>query len=178
MVSCSYVVEVKRLHLIAEALQKADFPVRWTHIGTGPLSKELIRRASSLPPNVTAEFPGWMDNASVMEYYSSQKVSAFVNVSASEGIAVSIMEACSFGFPVIATDVGGTGEIVSDRVNGFLLPADFTPEQFLEKLRALRSMNEREYTRLCSASRKIWEEKFDAARNYREFYDRIGGGAP
>ena len=36
----------------------------------------------------------------------------FINLSSSEGIPVSIMEAQSFGIPVIATNVGGSGEIV------------------------------------------------------------------
>lgn len=178
VVSCSYMVEVKRLHRIIQALKEADFPVRWTHIGTGPLREELMGLASSLPPNVTAEFPGQMDNAAVMEYYSSQDISVFTNVSSSEGISVSIMEACSFGLPVVATDVGGTAEIVSDGGNGFLLPADFGPEQFLDKLRKLSGMSGEEYARLCENSRRVWEEKFDAARNYREFYEKIGGELP
>lgn len=175
LVSCSYMVEVKRLHLIALALQKADFPVRWTHIGSGPLREQILALASSFPPEVTAEFPGSMDNAAILEYYASQGISVFANVSSSEGISVSIMEACSFGFPVIATDVGGTGEIVADGFNGFLLPADFSPEQFREKLRSLSALSGEEYERMCRNSRAVWEDKFDAARNYREFYDKIGG---
>lgn len=178
VVSCSYMVEVKRLNRIVQALKKADFPVRWTHIGTGPLREELLKLASSLPPNVQAEFPGRMDNDAVMEYYASQDISVFTNVSSSEGISVSVMEACSFGLPVIATDVGGTGEIVSDGINGFLLPADFGPEQYLDRLRALSAMSGGGYARLCGNSRRIWEEKFDAARNYRKFYERIGGMIP
>lgn len=178
VVSCSYMVEVKRLHLIVQALKNADFPVRWTHIGTGPLREQLLAAAASLPPNVTAEFPGGMENAAVMKYYASQEVSAFLNVSSSEGISVSIMEACSFGIPVVATDVGGTGEIVSDGENGYLLPADFCPERLLEKLRLLSGMEEKPYMRLCENSRGVWEKKFNAARNYRAFYERIGGILP
>ena len=44
-------------------------------------------------------------------------VDLFLTVSANEGIPVSIMEAQSFGIPVIATDVGGISEIVNN-VNG------------------------------------------------------------
>lgn len=174
LVSCSYMVPVKRLHLIAQALMGADFPVRWTHIGSGPQEAELRALAEKLPPRVTAEFPGAMKNADVLEYYRKGGVSAFVNVSSSEGIPVSIMEACSFGFPVVATDVGGTGEIVADGENGFLLKKDFTPAELLDLLRRLRSMDEARYGRLCEASRAVWERSFSAERNYPEFYKELG----
>ena len=45
----------------------------------------------------------------------------FVNMSLSEGIPVSIMEAISFGIPIIATNVGGNAEIVNDET-GVLIP--------------------------------------------------------
>lgn len=171
LVSCSYVVPVKRLHLIAEALKKADFPVRWTHIGSGPLAPRLKELAGTLPSCVRAEFPGAMKNADVLNFYQKQDVTVFVNVSSSEGIPVSIMEACSFGIPVIATDVGGTSEIVKDKENGFLLRADFAPEELLQALNRIRSMNGEDYEKLCKNSRSIWENSFSAERNYPEFYE-------
>lgn len=45
-----------------------------------------------------------------------------MNLSTSEGVPVSIMEVQSYGIPVIATNVGGTGEII-DKDNGILLPS-------------------------------------------------------
>ena len=173
-VSCAYMVPVKRLSLILDALKETDFPVVWTHIGSGPLEGELRGRARDLPAQVSAEFAGQMENAKIPEYYRENGVSVFLNVSSSEGIPVSVMEACSCGIPVIATDVGGTGEIVKDGVNGFLLPADFSPRDLVEKLRLLRSMKEEDYGRLCESSRRIWEEKFSSEKNFRRFYEVIG----
>jgi len=174
LVSCSYVVPVKRLHLIAEALGQADFPVRWTHIGSGPLAPELKELAGTLPSCVRVEFPGAMKNADVLDFYQKQDVAVFVNVSSSEGIPVSIMEACSFGIPVIATDVGGTSEIVKDKENGFLLRADFAPEELLQALNRIRSMNGEDYEKLCENSRSVWKDSFSAERNYPEFYEVLG----
>jgi glycosyltransferase involved in cell wall biosynthesis len=173
LVSCSYMVPVKRIHLIAEALRRADFPVVWTHIGSGPLENEIHALARQFPANVKAEFPGMLKNEAILKYYQTCPVSAFVNVSSSEGIPVSIMEACSFGFPVIATKVGGTPEIVLDGVNGFLLPSDFTPQMFLDCLNRIRFMSRVDYAALCTGSRKIWQEKFSALKNYSEFYSKI-----
>ncbi len=173
IVSCSYMVPVKRLHLIAEALTKADFPVCWTHIGSGPLENEIKNMAEKLPDCVKTEFTGQMSNAAIMEYYNSHDISAFVNVSSSEGIPVSVMEAASFGIPIIATDVGGTVEAVIDGTNGFLLPADLNPDVLFAKLLFLKELPEAEYTRLCENSRKIWAEKFNAQQNYKNFYEEI-----
>ncbi len=173
IVSCSFMVPVKRLNLIAKALSKADFPVCWTHIGSGPLENEIKNMADKLPDCVKTEFTGQMNNAAIMEYYNSHDISAFVNVSSSEGIPVSVMEAASFGIPIIATDVGGTKEAVIDGTNGFLLPADLNPDVLFAKLLFLKELPEAEYTRFCENSRKIWAEKFNASQNYMNFYEEI-----
>ena len=44
------------------------------------------------------------------------------------------MEAQSYGIPAIATDVGGTHEIVYDGVNGLLLKKDFSDEELLKAI--------------------------------------------
>jgi glycosyltransferase involved in cell wall biosynthesis len=46
-----------------------------------------------------------------------------VNLSSSEGVPLSIMEALAMGVPVVATAAGGTGEMVDDSV-GALLPVE------------------------------------------------------
>lgn len=83
------------------------------------------------------------------------------------------MEACSFGIPVIATDVGGTHEIVADGRNGFLLPKDFEPQQLLSLLRRICEMDEEDYRKLCSGARAAWEQNFNASENYRRFYSEL-----
>jgi glycosyltransferase involved in cell wall biosynthesis len=83
------------------------------------------------------------------------------------------MEACSFGIPVVATDVGGTKEIVKNGENGFLIPKDFSPEKLLDVLRNLARMEEAQYGKLCANARRIWMEKFDAEKNYRKFYGEL-----
>lgn len=46
----------------------------------------------------------------------------FVLPSLSEGYSLALVEACAAGLPIIATDVGGNGEIVMPGRNGYLVP--------------------------------------------------------
>ena len=173
LVSCSYLSPVKRVELILEALSGADFPIRWTHIGSGDQLEQLETQAESLPTHVKAEFLGHMDNSELMRYYQTQTCSAFVNVSASEGIPVSIMEACSFGLPILATDVGGSREAVHDGENGILLQKNLTASQLLAAICSIYKMPEKNFLLMCRNSRKIWETQFSADTNYQKFYMNI-----
>jgi glycosyltransferase involved in cell wall biosynthesis len=47
----------------------------------------------------------------------------YANSSVSEGISITILEAMAAGIPVLATNVGGTPEIITDGTDGVLVPA-------------------------------------------------------
>ncbi|MGY1457197.1 MULTISPECIES: glycosyltransferase [unclassified Luteimonas] len=49
--------------------------------------------------------------------------SMFAMSSISEGYSIALLEACACALPIVATRVGGNGEIVTDGVNGLLVPA-------------------------------------------------------
>lgn len=170
IVSCSNIVPVKRVSLLAEAIGQLDFKVEWTHIGDGPLRAEVEAIITKFPKNVTGVLLGAMPNKKVLEYYSTHHVDLFVNVSESEGVPVSIMEAFSFGIPVMATDVGGVSEIVDDTV-GNLLPDDVTAQQ-------LKALIDRFYARgdkkaIRENARNRWAERSDAKKNYSGFCELL-----
>jgi glycosyltransferase involved in cell wall biosynthesis len=145
VLSISYAKPVKRLHrivggLVALRARYPDIDVLWTHIGDGPELVKLKSLASQY--GVEADFLGQLKNRQVLDYLAEAEIDAFINVSASEGVPVSIMEALSFGVPVLATDVGGTREIVEDRV-GRLLPAEFSDDEFVQALIAVKDIKDR-----------------------------------
>ena len=181
IVSCSRISAEKRINKIVDALSLINIPIHWIHIGEGDTYEKVQKDEFELKkyahekldakPNVSFAFVGNMENREVISFYATHFVDVFVNVSSTEGIPVSIMEACSFGIPIIATNVGGTGEIVKDQYNGYLLPADFEDAELASTIVSLN--NKAEANRLRRNARKEWEDHFCEKRNYETFAEDI-----
>jgi glycosyltransferase involved in cell wall biosynthesis len=172
IVTCSYMVPVKRLHLLLEALSMVDFPVEWRHLGGGPLENELKEKANSLPSNIRVRFLGNLSNTEVLENYQKEAVDLFINVSESEGIPVSIMEAFSCGIPVLATDVGGTSELVNNS-SGKLIEKDVTPEKLVKYITEYKNLPSIEKQQKSTSAYTIWNTKYNAELNYRDFAAKL-----
>jgi glycosyltransferase involved in cell wall biosynthesis len=174
IISCSYVVPVKRLELLVKSLAECKSRIHWTHIGGGPGLNELEGLAKGLPQNITYEFTGNMANDEIVPYYLKNPVDFFINVSSSEGIPVSIMEAFSCGIPAVATDVGGTGELVNE-TNGELIPSNFEIDELTKLLdnQSRLPLDKREVYR--KAAFQTWNEKYNAEKNYSDFAAKISG---
>lgn len=166
IVSCSHVVPVKRVAFLAEVVGGLGFNVRWTHIGDGPFRSDVEAVINKFPKNVKGVMLGAMPNAEVLKYYSEHHVDLFINVSESEGVPVSIMEAFSFGIPVMATNVGGVSEIVDETV-GRLLSVDVSLQQLVECITEFYDNPDKQSMR--ENARMRWSERCDAERNYNEF---------
>ena len=171
LVSCSYLVPVKRIHLLVDALAvlSETVPFFWTHLGDGPLYDEIRDRVSRSGLSGRVRLAGGMDNAQVHAFYARHRADLFVNVSESEGLPVSIMEAMSYGIPAVATAVGGSPEIVEEGVNGFLLPADAGPREIAEKIAGFAALSVAEKTEMGQAAAATWKERYSAEKNFRAF---------
>ena len=176
LVSCANVSPVKRIELTLEALlwlfhqQRINQPVCWTHIGEGPLRSRLeatiaVQNRSNL---LTINFCGYMSHEAIMEYYQKTAVDLFVSTSRSAGIPVSMMEALSFGIPVMATAVGGVPELVSDKA-GRLLPENPTVEEVAQQLLDFIQLPVSERAHIRKQARAVWEAGWNGEVNFREF---------
>lgn len=66
-----------------------------------------------------AIFEGWVSGDKKIELLN--KSDAYILPSYKEGLPISILEAMSYGMPIISTPVGGIPEIVSNGENGYLI---------------------------------------------------------
>ncbi len=174
IISCSNIIRIKRLDLVIDALSKINFFVEWTHIGEGDLKEKIIKEASILPANIKANFKGYMKNEELREYYSRNHLDLFLNVSESEGVPVSIMEALSAGIPVFATNAGGTSELIDDRI-GKLLPIDLTADKLSKEIENYFYQPEIEKLKLRENARKRWNELANAEKVYSSFVEFLTG---
>ena len=174
IVSCSNVIPVKRIDLLIDALSMVKVPhIHWIHFGDGAeLATMKKRAADKLGQNIRWEFTGFKKKEEILKYYSGTSIKLFINCSDSEGIPVSIMEAMSYGIPVIARNVGGTGELVDDTC-GKLLPADITPKLLADAISNIVQRNTKDYQSLRQNAYMKYETLFSAEKNYRDFYKKI-----
>jgi colanic acid/amylovoran biosynthesis glycosyltransferase len=174
LVSCSWMRPVKRVSAIVSAVAALSVKADWVHFGDGEefeLIKDLVNKLGN--PLVNVKLMGAYSNEKVLQEYAEKKYDVFINVSENEGVPVSIMEAMSFGKIIVATNVGGTAEIVENGVNGFLLDKDFTNAQLTSTLTKIALLDPEEFDYMCRQSRRIWEERCNAATNYEEFYQQL-----
>jgi len=168
VVSCSTLIPRKRVHLIPEVLRACDRPLHWVHFGDGPERERVEEAAASLPDTVTWELRGWVDNAAIRDFYARHAVSAFLSLSLSEGVPVSMMEAQSYGTPIVSLGVGNVSEIVQAGT-GVLLPPGSSIEEVAEALAGALGPGRFDADRI----RSLFVSRFDASANYREFADAL-----
>ena len=119
IVSCAYIVPLKRIDLILETvLQNPN--LTWTHFGGGEELEGWTERIKREKAESRIFLKGNCTKKQMSKEYSKSLFDVFLNVSTTEGVPVSIMEAMSAGLPIIATNVGGTSELVSS-TNGILI---------------------------------------------------------
>jgi colanic acid/amylovoran biosynthesis glycosyltransferase len=172
VVSASYVTPVKRVHLIFNALVKSNLEITWHHFGDGPLFEALSELIHNTDSPVQVKLHGKIENSDLLRFYKENHVDLFINSSSSEGLPVSIMEALSFGIPIIAPAVGGIAEIVN-AANGILLSPDFGINELAAAVKAIHSLSDEKRSELRENARKMFAQKLSADHNYNIFYREL-----
>ena len=122
LISVGRLVPLKRFDrfilLVARLRQKMGREVTGTIVGSGPLKDELETqvRVSGLPPNSIRLLGGIANMGPIY-----RQADILVMTSEYEGTPNVLLEAMASGLPVVATNVGGLSEIVSDNKTGFLV---------------------------------------------------------
>jgi glycosyltransferase involved in cell wall biosynthesis len=125
--------------------------------GDGYLRPELEAQARALNVSDRVLFLGHVESRAVPQVLRQADV--FVLNSSYEGLPHVVLEAMEAGVPVVATDAGGTGEVVEDGATGLLVSVGDT-----ESLRA-------SITRLCEDQTLARSLVSEARRRLREKFN-------
>ena len=127
-------------------------------IGDGPLRKRLENQIADLGLSENILFLGWRED--VGDLLSIMDV--FFLPSQEESFPRAVLEALTMGRPVVATDVGGVGEIIQDRIHGLLVPPR-NPDALAQAI--LRMLeNRKEAREMASRGRRRVETHFPLNR--------------
>ena len=128
----------KAMHVALDAL--AHVPAtQLTVIGDGPDRARLERHARDAGLNGRVRFVGSLPREQVLDALAGAEAS--VLSSDWENFPHAAVESLAAGTPLVATAVGGVGEIVVDGVNGLLVPPG-SPEAFGHALERLLGSSE------------------------------------
>lgn len=137
--------------------------IHFIAVGAKGYYEKMRVQAEASPNPSRIKFVGRVDDA--MAFLNGFDI--FVNCSRQEGLPYGVMEAMACGKPIVATDVGGTGEVVSDKTNGFLVPR-LCPDELEARLEELYLDSEIRI-RMGHESREI-SHRFSAERIYEDFW--------
>jgi len=144
--------------------------VTFVVVGDGGDRPELDRLAHELGRGERTHFFGYQPDPE--DYYAG--IDVVVQASRREAMGLAVLEAMAAGLPVVATDVGSTGEAVADGTTGFLVPPDDV-DALADALTRLVGDAELR-TRMGTAGRARYEALFSGARHaraYEALYDEL-----
>lgn len=151
-------------------LSMRQYNFRLVIIGDGPLRSELERTVLDMELTEQVVFAGMCYDVAT----HLKQIDIYVLSSTTEGISLTLLESMASGLPIVATNVGGTPEVVVDNVTGFIVPAQ-KPDLMADKLSQLID-DKRLRESMGAMGRKRIEEQFDirhTVRRYEELYHDV-----
>ncbi len=166
------IAPAKNLDILLNAFSKVFIEnpnVRLLLIGRGEQKQELIRLASDLKISDAVIWTGFRRDIPRL----LAGLDIFIQPSSNEGLSLSLLEALAAEKPVIATNVGGTSEVIIDNVTGLLIPTQSVTALKSSILRLLDDEDLR--TNLANAGRKLIIEEFGSRKminSYWQLYEK------
>lgn len=147
--------------------------IKFMLLGIGYHSPDLEamkRKILSLNVSDQIILKPWLSHKDCLEYV--KQAAFYLTTSRYEGLPLSVIEAMSLGKAIIASDVAGNRDCVTDKVNGFLLPlnADIFAERIIELCN-----DEGLREKYGAASRSIFLNDFLIDKQIDKLYDIYSG---
>lgn len=140
----------QQIEIVNHLKNKIDKRITIQFAGDGPLLNELEKLCHNDSQFNVLGFRG--------DIYNLMDQCNFVMLfSRHEGLPITLIEATMLGVPIICNDVGGNTEICHNGHNGWVAK-DW--KSLINTLNKLLDLSEEEYRRMCTNSRKIYEENY------------------
>ena len=143
-------------------------------IGAGPERETLERRVKEAGLGDRVIFHGSLGEDQVIQHLG--RADAFVLASRAEPLGVAYMEAMALELPTIGTAAGGVSEIITDGIDGLLVPPG--DSHALAAAIALVMDNTELAQRLGVNGRRTIVNRFDSRLGAAVLYERLFGHAP
>ena len=146
--------KIKGIDLFLELIKKInknDKKQQFLIIGEGPYLNDIKDAVKKYP----IKFLEKVTHSEMVKYYN--QCSIFVQTSRAEGLPTCILEALSCEVPVVASDVGGTNEIINHAKTGYLFENGII-EQAIEYINKIK--NDKEHEKLGKNGRALIKQKF------------------
>ncbi|MBX3027556.1 glycosyltransferase [bacterium] len=162
-----------RLFVAAAAALRARRPdVRFRLVGDGPLRGEVEAAARAAGLAEALEMTGERRDVPAL----LQDADLFWLTSDWEGLPNAVLEAMACGLPVVATDVGGTSELVDAGVEGYVIDAGDRDALVARSLEILADPVRHGHMRQAARARAIQFSRAAMARTTQAVYARAVGG--
>lgn len=136
-------------------------------VGDGPERAELEKLARDLALQVT--FTGYLSGEPLHSAISNARA-AIVPSEMYENAPLSILEAFSYGKPVVGSRIGGIPEMIDDRVNGLLFEAG-NADDLADKLSLLATMSDQRIADMGKAALEKVKKEYSAETHYAKLMD-------
>lgn len=160
VITIGRLVSWKRIDAVVEAIGSWPDDASLIVVGDGPDMSRLIDLTQRLGLQRRVWFAGARDHAETAALIAASDV--LVLNSTYEGLPHVILEAMHAGVPVVATDVGGTGEVIEDGHTGVLVRAD-DPDGVKDAVRTLLGDPVRRQ-KLADRAREVARQRFGIER--------------
>lgn len=163
--SCSNVIPLKRVELIVQALGciNEKYRMHWVHFGDGSEFDNISKMAEKVQrsnKSIKIELKGHTTREKIFKFLCENPIDCFITTTSTEGgEPLALVEALSFGIPVIATNVADISRTVQG--NGVLLPANPSVMDVKSAIEAVIEMGECEKRRMREISVEIWSQYFN-----------------
>lgn len=158
---------IEAINYIVKNRKYNDYNINVIIAGTGEEEDAMKAKIINLGIEKHFTFKGWVNGDEKEKLLKSSQI--FILPSYNEGLPVSILEAMSYGLPIISTNVGSIEDAVRNEYNGIIIkPGDI--DSLINAIEVLIT-NKDKWNLFSKNSKKIVRDKFDKNAYFKNIED-------